>query len=146
MNSDIGRFTLKMRVFVVFFICNAVFSLQDYTLSKLILNKPKRIQKITATPKSDSANQETSKLIVKNATLVACGDTCAKVTEFEIHKDNTFECHDERIKLQFSIGNIPDVVGFYENYQPILFNEQKQSATCPLIKRYIDLEFFCSFI
>ena len=127
-----------MRFFIVMSIFLTVVSLQSSSLfTKILPNKPKKIQK--ATPAPPSKIEETV-IVIKNASLIACHQACSKVAEFELHEDNTFDCHDARLKIKFSImdsDKTETVYGFYENYHSELYHEQKHSADCPLIRRYV---------
>ena len=126
---------MKIVLFCLIF-CAGI-ALASITLNKLIGNIPKRIERKTQSKNKDAKNQEANKLIVKNASLIACGgDNCVKITEFEIDQENNnFGCNDDRVRLLIKMQNGSEAYAYYENYQFLLYTEQKQTAFCPLIKR-----------
>ena len=80
---------------------------------------------------------------VTNVSLASCGnDSCAKVTEFAIADNNTFECREERIGILYNMaGHDGDFHGFIGQNDAIIHGVQAYGA-CTTFKR----QQICPFI
>ena len=75
---------------------------------------------------------------VSNVTLATCGaDRCAKVTEFSIADNNTFECREERVGILFNMPGQEESFHGYVGRNDAFIHGVQTYGACTTFRRLV---------